>query len=151
MGKVMNIGQVAKLTGLNDKTLRYYESIGLVTSSRATNGYRTYSDQNIADCHFLASARQSGFSLEECKTLLELMRDNDRQSKDVKDFVAKKLAQLEAQIQTLTKMKSSLDKLSDRCNGNDGSQCAIIEGLQRSASQRGAPGTPSTLATPRRK
>lgn len=148
MSKIMNIGQVAKLTGLNDKTLRYYESIGLVTSSRATNGYRTYSDQNIADLHFLASARQSGFSLDECKTLLGLMRDDDRQSKDVKDFVAKKLAQLDSQIQTLTKMKSSLKDLSDRCNGNGGSQCAILEGLQSSASRLSASGTPSTPANP---
>ena len=36
----MNIGDAAEASGLPAKTIRYYEDIGLVTASRAANGYR---------------------------------------------------------------------------------------------------------------
>ena len=127
----MNIGEVAKLTGLSDKTLRYYESIGIVSSARSANGYRVYTEQHVADLQFLASARQSGFSLDECKTLISLMRNTNRHSKDVKVFVTQKIEQLDQQIQALSGMKASLETLANRCKGNDESDCAILDGLAR--------------------
>lgn len=125
----MNIGEAAKLTGLSDKTLRYYESIGLVSAKRSSNGYRLYTDKQVDELHFLASARQTGFTLDECKALLALLRDTNRHSRDVKAFVTDKLTKLDSQIAALSKMKQSLEQLSSRCNDNDDSQCAIIEGL----------------------
>ncbi|MBV9845891.1 MAG: MerR family transcriptional regulator [Kutzneria sp.] len=40
----MLIGQLAKLTGTSERLLRYYERVGLLTSSRRANGYRDYDD-----------------------------------------------------------------------------------------------------------
>ena len=52
----MNISKVAKATGLTAKTIRYYESIGLISSPvRSDNGYRSYTD---ALCG--AALRQAG-------------------------------------------------------------------------------------------
>ena len=125
----MNIGQAAKRSGLSDKTLRYYESIGLVNSQRAANGYRDYEEAQINELCFLASARKVGFTIEECKTLLELFRNKNRHSKHVKSFVFEKISHIEEQIRNLQKMKSALQDLADRCHGDEEAQCAIIDGL----------------------
>lgn len=47
----MNISKVAKATGLTAKTIRYYESIGLITAPvRSDNGYRSYTEGRCASC-----------------------------------------------------------------------------------------------------
>lgn len=125
----MNIGQAAKRSGLSDKTLRYYESIGLVSSQRAENGYREYDVQQIKELCFVASARKVGFTIDECKTLLDLFRNQNRHSKHVKSFVLDKVSHIEEQIQNLQTIKSSLQELASRCHGDEDSQCAIIDGL----------------------
>ncbi len=125
----MNIGQAAKRSGLTDKTLRYYESIGLVSSQRAENGYREYDEQQIKELYFVASARKVGFTIDECKTLLDLFRNQNRHSKHVKSFVLDKVSHIEEQIQNLQTIKSSLQGPAARCHGDEESQCAIIDGL----------------------
>jgi MerR family copper efflux transcriptional regulator len=125
----VNIGEAAKLSGLSDKTLRYYESIGLIESERSANGYRDYKERQITELCFLASARKVGFTIDECKTLLELFRNQNRHSKQVKHFVLDKLRHIDEQIQNLQTMKSSLQELANQCQGNEDSSCAIIEGL----------------------
>jgi DNA-binding transcriptional MerR regulator len=40
----MLIGQLARLTGTSERLIRYYERVGLLTSSRRANGYRDYDD-----------------------------------------------------------------------------------------------------------
>ena len=128
----MNIGEVAKRTGLSDKTLRYYESIGLIESERAANGYRDYQEQQIRELCFLGSARKVGFTIDECKTLLTLFRNQNRHSKQVKHFVLDKLSHIDEQIQDLQTMKSTLQELANQCQGNEDSSCAIIDGLSNS-------------------
>lgn len=129
----MNIGQAAKQSGLSDKTLRYYESIGLVSSRRADNGYREYDEQQVKELCFLASARKVGFTIEECKTLLGLFRNQHRHSKHVKSFVLEKVHHIEEQILNLQTIKSSLQDLAARCHGDEDSQCAIIDELSNGA------------------
>ena len=80
----MIVGEVAELTGLPAKTLRYYEEIGLVTPARRGNGYRDYSKADINKLHFLQRARSLGFSIADCRALLSLYGDKARESKDVK-------------------------------------------------------------------
>ena len=50
----MNISKVAKATGLTAKTIRYYESIGLISSPvRSDNGYRSYTDASLRELRFV--------------------------------------------------------------------------------------------------
>ena len=70
----MNISKVAKATGLTAKTIRYYESIGLISAPvRSDNGYRSYTDGALRELRFVKRARETGFNLEECQELLEFM------------------------------------------------------------------------------
>ena len=56
----MNIGDVARRSGLPAKTIRYYEDIGLVTPRRDPNGYRAFGEADIHRLAFLARARSLG-------------------------------------------------------------------------------------------
>lgn len=126
----MNIGQAAKLSRLNDKTVRYYEHINLVApTKRNPNGYREYDQTALSELKFVASARQSGFTINECKELLALFRDQNRHSKHVKSFVLEKIDTIDDQIKTLQDMRITLSDLAARCHGDEGAKCAIIEGL----------------------
>ena len=87
----MNISKVAKATGLTAKTIRYYESIGLISSPvRSDNGYRSYTDASLRELRFVKRARETGFNLEECQELLALYRDEHRTSAQVKSWPRRK-------------------------------------------------------------
>ncbi len=54
----MNISDVAKITGLTSKAIRFYEEKGLVTPPmRSENGYRTYTQQHLNELTLLRQAR----------------------------------------------------------------------------------------------
>ncbi len=67
----LTISQVAHLTGINAKAIRYYESIGLLPSpSRGANSYRRYSMADVNRLILLRRIRYLGVPLTEAKTLL---------------------------------------------------------------------------------
>src|SRR3954466_1888632 len=81
----MNIGTVAKRSGVPAKTIRYYESIGLIASAgRSANGYRVYTAEEVETLRFVSHARSLGFSVKDVANLLTLWRDRSRASSDVK-------------------------------------------------------------------
>lgn len=128
----MNISEAAQQSGLSAKTIRYYESVGLITPpERGKNGYRDYHSEEIALLKFLCHSRQVGFSLQECKQLLTLYRDPQRHSKHVKSLVLEKLDEIESKLANLNAMKKTLRELADQCAGDEGPECAIIETLAR--------------------
>jgi MerR family copper efflux transcriptional regulator len=126
----MNIGAVAKQTGLNAKTIRYYESISLVDSPpRRENGYREYSEKNVQQLWFLRHARQFGFSIDECRDLLSLWANPNRKSVEVHSLVTEKVKHIEQHTQELRQMKKVLTGLLDECPGDDSPHCSIIARL----------------------
>lgn len=67
----LTISQVAHLTGINAKAIRYYESIGVLPSpSRGTNSYRRYSMADVNRLILLRRIRYLGVPLTEAKALL---------------------------------------------------------------------------------
>ena len=65
--------QLAKLTGCNLETIRYYEKVGLLPPPpRSANGYRVYSPELTQRLQFILRARDIGFSMEETRSLLAL-------------------------------------------------------------------------------
>ncbi|MDU8923762.1 Cu(I)-responsive transcriptional regulator [Pasteurellaceae bacterium LIM206] len=126
----MNINQIAKQTNLTAKSIRFYEEKGLITPpARAANGYRQYSQQHIDELNLLHQARLVGFSLPECKDLLELYKNPHRRSADVKEKTLAKIADIDGQIAKLQQMKRQLWELAEQCPGDGSEHCPIIEGL----------------------
>lgn len=126
----MKISDVAKRTGLDAKTIRYYESIDLVDSPpRRENGYREYTEQGIQQLGFLCKARKFGFSINECRVLLGLWANPNRRSAEVHGLVTEKVRDIDAHILELKLMKTVLSDLLAQCPGNDSPNCAIISKL----------------------
>lgn len=126
----MNISQAARQSGLSAKTIRYYEDIQLVApAARGENGYRQYNQRSVEELRFLARARDVGFDLEESRQLLELQRDRARQSRHARELVLAKSRKLQDRIEQLLAMQKDLLALASRCKGDEGPDCAILEGL----------------------
>ncbi len=127
----MKISQVARDTGLSSKTIRYYEDIALIPrAARARNGYRDYDAPAVRELTFLAHAREVGFDLDECRQLLELQRDPQRQSVHAKQLVLEKVGQLDLRITALNRMRDQLAEMVARCQGDEGPECAILDDLE---------------------
>lgn len=126
----MNISEAARQSGLSAKTIRYYEDIELIApAARSDNGYRQYDHKSIEELRFLARARQVGFDLEESRQLLDLLRNQSRQSRHARELVLEKSEQLQSRIEELLAMQQVLQDMASRCRGDEGPDCAIIEGL----------------------
>lgn len=126
----MNISKAAGLSGLSSKTIRYYEEIGLIEpAGRALNGYRQYDEVALAELQFLGRAREVGFNLDECRQLLELLRDTGRRSVHARELVLAKSRQLQERIEQLRAMQQMLENMAARCRGDEGPDCAILDEL----------------------
>jgi MerR family transcriptional regulator, copper efflux regulator len=125
----MNIGHASDRSGLPPKTIRYYEEIGLVIPDREPNGYRDYSDNHVHVLRFVQRARALGFSIEECRVLLELYGDKSRASADVKAIVSAKLGEIDEKLRALGELRATLETLVRHCHGDDRPECPIIEDL----------------------
>lgn len=126
----MKIGDIAKKSGLPAKTVRYYESIGLIPpAARAANGYRTYSESDLQILKFVQRARGLGFSVEDIASLLALWQDTHRASADVKALAVEHVARIEGKIRELESLRQALDHLAQRCHGDDRPECPIIDEL----------------------
>jgi Cu(I)-responsive transcriptional regulator len=125
----MKIRDAALKTELTEKTIRYYEEIGLVVPMRRENGYRDFSAQDVHSLKFLARARKLGFSVDDCRQLLSLYSDRKRASKDVKNIAEAHLVEIDMKIKELSKMQDTLRHLVSTCQGNERPDCPIINDL----------------------
>ncbi|MCL4162976.1 UNVERIFIED_CONTAM: hypothetical protein GTU68_054156 [Idotea baltica] len=125
----MNISEVATLSGLSVKTVRYYDEIGLVTANREDNGYRSYDDSMLKTLRFLQRSRSLGFSIEECRSLVSLYKDKKRASADVKRLAQARIGDIEKKIKELESLKQNLESLTNACHGDDSPECPIIDDL----------------------
>lgn len=130
-GENMNIGTVAERSGVPPKSIRYYESIGLIhPAERRPNGYRSYSPHDMRTLAFIKRARSLGFSVEEVRDLLDLWRDTNRKSAAVKAMVARHVEALDRKIEELQSMRKALGELVKRCRGDSRPDCPILDDLE---------------------
>lgn len=126
----MNIGRLAELSGVPAKTIRYYESIGLIREpARTQSGYRAYAEEDAHMLKFVARARSLGFSIDDCRTLLALYRDRSRASADVKRLAEEHIAEIERKIGELQSMQKALRTLARKCHGDARPDCPILDEL----------------------
>ncbi len=127
----MNIGEVSKRAGLPAKTIRYYEEIGLVCAPRDANGYRAFGEKDVHKLAFLARARALGFSIEDCRALLQLYENEARASAEVKEIASGHLADIDRKIADLREMRETLSDLVTACAGDERPDCPILRSLAR--------------------
>ena len=126
----MNIGEAAEASGVSAKMIRYYEQNGLIPpAARTASGYRVYSEQDVHMLRFIRRARDLGFSVEAIGDLLDLWRDQSRQSADVKRLALAHVAHLRQKIGELEAMAGTLEDLAANCSGDHRPDCPILNDL----------------------
>lgn len=134
----MNIGQAAERSGLPAKTIRYYEECGLLDPPhRDANGYRRYASSDVQFLRLLRRARRLGFSMTDCRELIELYRDRSRSSADVKKLALRRIGEINRKIIELQSIQRTLFDLVARCDGDTRPDCPIIDDLAGTASGGG--------------
>lgn len=66
----MRIGELAKLTGVSPRSLRYYEQQGFLAPLRAENGYREYGELDAVRAANIKDALDAGLTLDEVRPAL---------------------------------------------------------------------------------
>lgn len=136
----LDIGGCARATGVPAKTIRYYESIGLLPPPpRGLNGYRRYGGTEIETLRFVRRARDLGFPLDEVAKLLALWRDKNRASADVKALALEHVCALDDRIAKLQAMRGTILALAERCHGNHRPDCPILADIASGNLQRRTP------------
>src|SRR5690606_33543972 len=98
----MQIGQLAKRTGVPVDTVRYYESHGILPPpARHASGYRRYDEGDVARLTFVRRAKSLGFTLREIRELLGLSARKDEDMAGVRAAAMAKLADVDRKIEAL--------------------------------------------------
>jgi MerR family transcriptional regulator, mercuric resistance operon regulatory protein len=124
----LTIGRLARAVGVNVETIRYYQRRGLISRPpRGNGGFRHYPAETAERLHFIKRAQQLGFQLKEIKELLAL---GEGHCDDVRARAEAKHTQIQAQIDDLTALRSTLDRLIRTCRtGASDTYCPIVESL----------------------
>ena len=103
----MNIGELAKQSGLAASRIRFYESEGLISQvGRQANGYRRYSEDALQTLQLIQSAQQAGFTLQELKALMPAPGEHKRDELIL--ALESKVAQIEVMQAQLAHSKAQL-------------------------------------------
>ncbi len=128
----LTIGRTARLAEIGIPTMRFYERAGLLPKPTRTAGnYRLYSNEAVTRIRFIRRAQQLGFTLKEIKDLLELRVDRKNSCSDIRHLAGEKVADIEARIRSLQKMRKALLRLAEQCDADGGkSTCPLLDYLE---------------------
>ncbi|MDT0465819.1 MerR family transcriptional regulator [Streptomyces gibsoniae] len=134
----MRIGELAARAGTTTRTLRYYESRGLLTARRAGNGHRTYDEADLKLLRQIRTLRDFGFDLEETRPFVECLRAGHPEGDSCPASLAvyrRKLDELDALIGELNAVRAQV-----------GAQLAKAEEAREAlAAEAGVPGGPEPV------
>ncbi len=130
----LRIGQLAAELGLNPKTIRYYEAIGLLPVPQRTDaGYRLYTNADIERLRFIGKAKMIGLTLDEIRAIFKLRSDGEPPCGCVLSLLDDKVAGVDIQLRTLEAFRQELVALRERATQHihtDALICGIIEAHQ---------------------
>ncbi len=139
----LQIGQVAKKTGLTVDAIRFYEKSGLLPRpARTEAGYRLYHERQVADLEFIQRAQQLGFSLNEIRELFSIQRRPDEACAHVRDLIAAKLAVVRAKLADLQNLETDLVAALRQCRtalrkpSKQRDRCPVLKEISMARPQR---------------
>jgi DNA-binding transcriptional MerR regulator len=130
MSSGLSIGDLARATGTNVQTIRYYESVGLLEEPIRTSGnqrrYDKKAEQRLA---FIRHSRELGFSIDAIRELLTLSGRPELSCARVDEIARYQIDEIESRIARLESLKTELGRMVRQCRHGKVSQCRIIEVL----------------------
>lgn len=128
-GGQWTIGALAKASGVNVETIRYYHRIGLLPTPKPKTGiFRRYGCDSFKRVRFIKRAQRLGFSLDEIALLLGLA--DGKHCGETRTLAEKKLAVVEEKLADLAAIRKALKTMVAACGkGGGGRGCPIIDSL----------------------
>ena len=129
---LLNIGQVAKRTGVTVETVRFYEKQGLLAApQRSDAGYRQYPLETVKRVRFIQHAKDVGFTLKDIGELLALRQEPGTSCTDIKLRATQKIEEVDQKIRDLKRIRDAVGRMVMKCSGRGAlSQCPILEELE---------------------
>jgi Cd(II)/Pb(II)-responsive transcriptional regulator len=127
----IRIGELAKRTGCEIVTIRYYETEGLLPPpARSEGNFRLYVEEHVERLKFIRHCRSLDMKLSEIRALLGL-RDNPTQDcGEVNALLDSHIQQVEMRVEALLQLKRHLVTLREKCPGAQlVDACGILQGL----------------------
>jgi Cd(II)/Pb(II)-responsive transcriptional regulator len=141
----MKIGELAKATGTQTETIRYYEAEGLLPKAgRTESNYRVYGPPHVARLSFIRHCRSLDMTLGEIQTLLRFKDAPERNCEEVNELLDEHIEHVAARIKELRHLQAELKSLREQCGATrDAAACGILNGLDKASreSPRRAPKT----------
>ncbi|CAM4290287.1 MerR family transcriptional regulator [Paenibacillus tarimensis] len=108
----LTISQVARAANVNIETVKYYEKRGLLPPpERSRSGYRMFSKAAVEDINLIKKAQEIGFTLNEIKHILALVKQNHYFPVDeMQAFASAKINEINEQISRLESFKALLQQ-----------------------------------------
>ena len=131
----MRIGELAKATGVDVETIRYYEREALLPSgTREANGYRRYGKEHLERLSFIRHCRALDIPLAQVKRLLAFIAKPSRDCADVNEMVDGHLELVRARLKSMRALERQLSLLRARClDPRSATSCGIIHDLVAAA------------------
>ncbi len=107
------IGELARMLGLNPRTIRYYESVGVLPlPARSPGGYRIYTEADVSRLRFIQKAKDLGLRLREIRALLEKAAQGEAPCDCLSRIIAARRREIERLIEYLLELDRKLDALA---------------------------------------
>jgi MerR family copper efflux transcriptional regulator len=120
----MRIGELAEAGSVSTKTIRYYESLGLLAEpERTSSGYRVYHTDAQDRLSFIRDAQATGSTVAEISSALELKNSGEGSCAHTRDLLDRHLVDLDTQIERLIDARTNLRSLANRGRSLDPRSC----------------------------
>ena len=124
------IGTLARASGVNIETIRYYEKIGVMPAPRrSSSGYRLYASEHTKRLTFIRRGRELGFSLDELRGLLHLVDGHSYTCVEVRALTMAHVAEIRRKLADLKRLERVMTDIVSRCSGRRVPECPIIDAL----------------------
>ena len=111
-GKGYKIGQLARLCSLTERTIRYYDELGLLKSkTRTVGGQRIYSDDDIVYIKRIMELKALSFSLDEIKSIILMGEDDESGEKRRQVLLSNYRTKLEAARRRRAELEREIGEL----------------------------------------
>ncbi len=123
-------GELARRSGCNLETIRYYEGIKLLPEpARTESGHRLYSIDDQRRLRFILRSRELGFSIDEIRSLLSMVDSGAYTCGEIHALTQEHLTLVSQKIKDLKKLERTLKNISSECANSDAPDCPIVEAL----------------------
>ncbi|MFE2446762.1 MerR family transcriptional regulator [Streptomyces sp. NPDC059426] len=124
----MKISELARRAGVTTKAVRYYESLGLITPERLSNGYRNYTEDDVRLVREIRTLHRLGIPAERTRPFLECLAAGRPYADDCPA--------------SLASYREAIDELTDRIEVLTARRATLIDNLNAAAHRGSGVGPP---------